>query len=52
MTSLPLWAKRRCAKSENLLTPKSYYIYILTMWYCILLNLKKYVKIHKNFTEF
>jgi len=27
MTSLPLWIKRRCAKSENLLTQKSYAMY-------------------------
>ena len=36
MTSLPLWVKRRCAKSENLLTQKKVMLctqYTLTMWY-------------------
>ena len=44
MTSLPLWVKRRCAKSENLPTcrrKKSYFRYTLTIWYWILLNFKR-----------
>jgi len=32
MTSLPVWVKRRCAKSENPPTQKSYSLYTLTMW--------------------
>ena len=40
MTSLSLSVKRRCAKSENLPTQKSYSIYIPTMLYWILLNFK------------
>jgi len=47
-----VWVKRRCAKSENLPTQKSYSMYSLTMGTEFLQNLKKNILKFANFSEF